>query len=185
MRKAFANLLILLGLIGFGAFGYLIWERNSSVRLQFNQAPEVQNSSLISGNVPADFSNPTILRIPSIDSSLPIIPSKIVNNRWESTKKGVSYLETSPVPGEIGNSIIYGHNFPNLLKSLTKVKPDDEIYVDFASGATRKFVVHFTQEVGPYQSSILNPTEDRRITLYTCSGFFDTKRFVVTAILSE
>jgi LPXTG-site transpeptidase (sortase) family protein len=137
---------------------------------------------LIEGTIPAS-GKPDVIKIPSIEKELKIIPSKVVNNRWESTKKGVSYLETSPIPSEIGNSIIYGHNYPNLLKDLTKVKVGDEIAIVFENGGEKKFDVIFTQEVRPDQSTILNSTSDRRITLYTCSGFLDSKRFVITAIL--
>ena len=181
MRKFLSTLLILSGLILFSFGGYLVWERNSPQRISFDTPPPVQKGSLVE-NV-SEFGQAKIIKIPSINKELEIIPSQIVNKRWESTKKGVSYLSTSPIPGEIGNSIIYGHNYPNLLKDLTKVKVGDEITIVYENGSEKKFDVKFTQEVGPNQSSILDPTDDRRITLYTCSGFFDSKRFVITALL--
>lgn len=182
MRKFLSYLFILSG-ISFLFFGiYLVWERNSPQRVSFERSPQPQKGSLFEGNISAS-GKPIFIKIPSIAKELQIVPSKIVNNRWESTKIGVSYLETSPIPGEIGNSIIYGHNYPNLLKQLTKVKVGDEILIIFENGADRKFEVTYTQEVGPNQSSILNPTTDRRLTLYTCSGFLDSRRFVVTAML--
>ena len=61
------------------------------------------------------------------------------------------------------------------------MKVGDEIKIVYDGGAEKSFEVFFTQVVGPNQSSILNPTEDRRITLYTCSGFLDQARFVVVA----
>ncbi len=182
MRKFLSNFLILLGLILFAVGLYFVWERNSDKRVSFDSPPPVQKGSLVeAGTLPSG--RPVGIRIPSINKELAIVPSKIVNNHWESTKNGVSYLSTSPVPGELGNSILYGHNYPNLLKNLTEVKVGDEISIVYENGGEKKFEVHFTQEVGPNQSSILDPTNDKRITLYTCSGFFDSKRFVVTAIL--
>ena len=182
MKRKFANLLILGGLILLFVGAYLVWERNSPRRVSFDTPPPPQSTNLISWNPSAE-GRPVGIKIPSIDRELPIVPSKINNNVWETTKIGVSYLSTSPVPGEIGNSVLYGHNYPNLLKDLTKVKVGDEIVIIFENGGEKKFEVRFTQEVGPNQSSILNPTDDRRITLYTCSGFLDSKRFVVTAFL--
>jgi len=182
MKKLFSNLLILTGLILF-AFGiYLVWERVSPQRVSFESPPPAQEGSLMAGSLSVE-GKPKVIKIPSIQKELDIIPSQIVGNRWEDTKRGVSYLATSPIPGEVGNSVLYGHNYPNLLKDLTKVKTGDEIIIVFENGGERKFIVNFTQEVGANQSSILNPTEDKRITLYTCSGFLDSKRFVVTAIL--
>ncbi len=182
MRNILSKTLIFLGAVLFVVGLYFVWERNSPNRISFDVSPPAQKGSLIEAEVLPQ-GKPIVIKIPSIDKELAIIPSKIVNNRWESTKNGVSYLATSPIPGELGNSIFYGHNYPNLLKDLTKVKVGDEISVVFENGGERKFEVHFTQEVGPNQSTILNPTGDKRITLYTCSGFFDSKRFVVTAIL--
>jgi LPXTG-site transpeptidase (sortase) family protein len=182
MKKLLSAIFILTvsALLIFGI--YLVWERNSPQRISFDNPPLPQKGSIVEGKVTA-FGKPVLIKIPAIDIELQIIPSKIVNNQWESTKKGVSYLETSPIPGELGNSIIYGHNYPNLLKDLTKVKVGDEISVVFENGGERKFEVIFTQEVGPDQSTILNATGDRRVTIYTCSGFLDSKRFVVTTIL--
>ncbi|KKR11401.1 MAG: Sortase family protein [Candidatus Woesebacteria bacterium GW2011_GWA1_39_21] len=182
MRKFLSKFLIFSGVCLFAFGGYLVWERNSPRRVSFNSPPPEQKGSLIEGINSAGVA-PKIIKIPSIGKELEIFPAKINNGYWESTKKGVSYLITSPVPGEVGNSIIYGHNYPNLLKDLTKVKVGDEIKIVYDGGAEKSFEVFFTQVVGPNQSSILNPTEDRRITLYTCSGFFDSKRFVATAIL--
>jgi len=182
MRKILSNLFIVLGIFLFIFGGYLVWERNAPQRISFDSPPLEQKGSLVDAKVLPE-GKPVRIKMPSIHKELAIIPSRIVDNRWESTKKGVSYLETSPIPGEVGNSILWGHNYPNLLKDLTKVEVGDEITIVFENGGEKIFIVHFTQEVGPNQSSILNPTEDNRITLYTCSGFLDSKRFVVTALL--
>jgi sortase (surface protein transpeptidase) len=184
VRRFFSNTFIIAGIILLGIGVYLVWERNSPKRVSFDVAPPEQKGSMVElATLPQG--RPVGIRIPSIDKQLAVIPSKIVNNRWESTKEGVSHLSTSPVPGELGNSVLYGHNYPNLLKDLPKVKVGDEIVIVFENGGEKKFEVYFTQEVGPNQSSILNPTNDYRITLYTCSGFLDSKRFVVTAMLKQ
>ena len=44
-------------------------------------------------------------------------------------------------------------------------------------------MIEYTQVVTPDQTHILAPSDDRRVTLYTCTGFLDRKRFVVTATL--
>lgn len=128
---------------------------------------------------------PIEIVIPSLDIHLPIYPSKITNNKWEATEKGISYLSDSPIPGDLGNSILYGHNWENLLGNLPNIKPGEKIYVLLSNKYKKTFVVQYVSIVSPDQSEILNKSSDARITLYTCTGFLDTKRFVVTAILQN
>ena len=96
---------------------------------------------------------------------------------------GLSYLSSSPIPGEWGNSILYGHNWPNLFGPLKKIQKGDPVEVELSSGQTRTFEVVMTDTVTPNQTHILSKTDDVRLTLYTCTGFLDRNRFVVTARL--
>ncbi|MBI2621982.1 MAG: sortase [Candidatus Levybacteria bacterium] len=166
--------LILLGFL-FLFFGfYLVTQRYSPKTLEFKNL-EVKNS------IQADV-RPVRIAIPSLGIEVPIYPSSINNGKWESTTKGVSYLSSSPVPGETGNSILYGHNFSTLLGSLPKIKPGEKIEITLSSGEKKVFTVRYTSIVDPTQTHILNQTEDSRITIYTCTGFLDSKRFVATAL---
>jgi len=92
-------------------------------------------------------------------------------------------LLDSPIPGRIGNSIFYGHNWTSLLGNLVNAKPGQEISIAFGSGEIERFKISYVQVVKPSQTDILNQTNDRRITLYTCTGFLDSKRLVVVANL--
>ena len=171
----FSKISILLGilLLLFGA--YLVFERYNPKRLGFEN---VSQAVISSSNT-----YPKKIFIPKLSIELGIYPAKIINNNWEATTQGVSYLASSPVPGEAGNSILYGHNFPNLLGSLPKIKPGDKIVIVLNSGEEKTFVVKYTQIVTPQQTEILKSSNDTRITLYTCTGFLDSKRFVATATL--
>jgi len=173
----FSKISILLGilLLLFGA--YLVFERYNPKRLEFEKIE--QSASF------ASLLYPQKITIPALSIELGVYPAKITNNSWEATTRGVSYLTSSPVPGEFGNSILYGHNFPNLLGKLPKIKPGDEIVVTLDSGKEKTFVVKYTQVVIPSQTDILKSTGDTRITLYTCTGFLDSKRFVAVALLKE
>jgi len=171
----FSKISIMLGfaLLFFGA--YLVFERYNPKRLGFEN---VSQAVISSSNT-----YPKKIFIPKLSIELGIYPAKIINNNWEATTQGVSYLASSPVPGEAGNSILYGHNFPNLLGSLPKIKPGDKIVIVLNSGEEKTFVVKYTQIVTPQQTEILKSSNDTRITLYTCTGFLDSKRFVATATL--
>lgn len=177
MRQFFAYCFFLLSILFFSFGGYLLWQRNNPGRIAFRltqSLPGAENSSAV---------RPLTISIPSANITLPIYPARIVNNRWEDTKDGVSYLASSPLPGARGNSILYGHNWTTLLGNLTKVKPGDTITIAFTSGTTKQFIVKFVSVVTPDETHILDQTNDERLTLYTCTGFLDSKRLVVTAII--
>lgn len=121
------------------------------------------------------------LEIPSVRLTLPVYSASITGTTWQTTKRGVSYLSTSPLPGEQGNSVLYGHNWPNLLKPLHEVKPGDSIFVT-RSGKTTRFIVRYVTVVGPNDDSVYAASKDTKLTIYTCTGFLDIKRLVITAI---
>lgn len=174
----YADLLILTALAGFLLFGFLIYQRynpqNLSFDIQYNLVQQIENDYK---------AKPVSINIESQKIALPIIPSEIKNNKWEATTKGVSYLSSSALPGEQGNSILYGHNWPNLLGNITKVKPGEKITINFSDHSSREFLVEYITQVKPTQTEILNNSSDHRITIYTCSGFLDSMRFVVVAKL--
>ncbi len=126
---------------------------------------------------------PSSITIPKLELSLPIYPASRVGNEWETSSVGVSYLTSSPLPGDQGNSVMYGHNWPNLLKRLKEVAPGDKIVVNRSGSPGLSYTIHFVSVVTPDQSHIYSNTNDQRLTLYTCTGFLDSKRLVVTAIL--
>ncbi len=170
MDKFFTGLGV--SLIIFGSF--LVYQRNNPNRVSFAYSEEVAvTSNIIKSNVPSR------ILIESVGINLPIVQSEISENKWEVTENGVSYLTSSVIPGEIGNSIMYGHNWTNLLGNLIKVKTGDNVEIYFEDGSKKIFKITLIQEVSPDDVSILKATTDKRITLYTCSGFLDSKRFVV------
>jgi len=125
--------------------------------------------------------SPLKISIPSLDIALKIVPAKYINGNFQTITDGVSYLDSTPIPGNKGNSILYGHNWTSLLGSLPKIKTGDEIKIVFSNGETKTFIVKYTTTVDPSQTQILAESLDSRITIYTCSGFLDSKRFVAVA----
>ena len=173
-----ANILLSLGFLTLFVFGYLMFQRNNPQKLSFNINEVTAFESLPVSNL-----KPVGIKIDSLNLALPITESEIKNNKWEASTKSVSHLKTSPIPGEKGNSILYGHNWPNLLGNLNKVKPGDKISIIYNDNSIRSFEVEYSTKVSPEDSSILKASEDNRITLYTCTGFLDSQRLVVVAKL--
>lgn len=170
--------LFFIGIFSLLAAGYLTWQRYTPTRLAFD-------TMVFSTNASAGQVAPTSLDIPSLSLTLPVASEELQGNKWPLSDRGVVYVANTPLPGEIGNSIIYGHNWPNILGKLPKIRPGWTIEVGFSDGSRRRFIVEYTQEVTPDQTHVLAPTGDKRITLYTCSGFLDRKRFVTVALLSQ
>src|SRR3989344_6293602 len=77
---------------------------------------------------------PVKISIEKLKVDLPIMPADIVDGKWEENDAGVSYWVQSPVPGEIGNSVLYAHNWPNLFGNLKKLTLGDEIKVTLSTG---------------------------------------------------
>ncbi len=174
MDKFFTGLGV--SLIIFASF--LVFQRNNPNRIAFAQKESIAlEENEIKESLPVN------LRISSLDIDLPIYESEIKDKKWEVSNKGVSFLRSSVLPGDKGNSILYGHNWTNLLGNLTKIKTGEVVEIVFSDNTKKEFVVTLIQEVDPDDISILNNTNDNRVTIYTCSGFLDSKRFVVVALL--
>lgn len=172
----FSPYFIISGIICLIISAFLLWQRTTPQRLAF-AVNKIENQQSVNYAI-----SPTLLQMPDLDIQLPVIPAYIQDGKWQATSKGVSYLAASAFPGETGNSILYGHNWPNLLGRLTKAVPGQEFSIIFSNGQARRFVIDYTQIVTPDQTHILQPTSDKRLTLYTCTGFLDRYRFVVTAV---
>lgn len=177
MKPFISRLCIISGILFFFLAGLVYGEKTLPRRLNFAGSPPQVQACLVHTAFPSQ------LVIPSIQVNLPIVQSSIKQGEYETTNNGISYLLGTPIPGEAGNSILYGHNFTSILGNLPRIKPGAEIDIYFADKTRKKFIVSYTSEVTPYQTDILKQSEDKRITLYTCSGFLDTKRFVVIATL--
>ena len=156
--------------------GLLIWQRTNPNRLKFNLRQPPQETTASASHLPIS------LVIKDLNLKLPIIPATLTGDRWPTTNQGVSYLTSSPVPGDTGNSVLYGHNWPNLLGPITKLKPGQQLEVTFSDQSSQSFTIAYTAVVTPDQTHILDQSSDSRLTLYTCIGFLDRKRFVITAI---
>lgn len=175
--KLFSYVFLLLTVI-LSLFGTsLLWRHYNPFQLRFSTLPQTQSVSTLT-------KTPTMLEIPSLHLTLPIIQSKVTGHIWETTDKGVSYAASTPIPGEKGNSIIYGHNFTNILGSLPNIAPHAKIIIVFSDHTKEMFTVDKAATVSPDNTEVLEASSTPVLTIYTCTGFLDSKRFVVRAISS-
>jgi sortase (surface protein transpeptidase) len=165
-------IIIIGGILSLFAF-YLIWLRVRPISVS------AAVTTLSSQKIPVEFIYPTL----ALD--LPIIPASREKGVWQLSDNGISYLVQSPLPGMPGNSVLYGHNWPNLLGPLDHAKPGQVFSIRMSDGKKERFVVQRTERVMSDELHILSPSNKRKITIYTCAGLFDTQRFVVEAYSVE
>lgn len=105
----------------------------------------------------------------------------LVNGQWSVDEKLASYLGSSAKPSETGNIIVYGHNTKQVFGKLPLVKVGDSITLTTFDGQNYQYLVKETVEIDPSQIRYLMPTNEETLTIYTCSGFMDRKRWIVVA----
>ena len=126
---------------------------------------------------------PVKINIPKLNRTLDISDGFFADGRWVISSTGVSYLITSGEIGKVGNAVLYGHNLNGVLGGLWRVQNGDYVEVTADNGSVYKYQILERREVKPNQVEILNGSDDVRLTIFTCSGFLDSARFVVVGKL--
>ncbi|MBI2611215.1 sortase [Candidatus Gottesmanbacteria bacterium] len=123
---------------------------------------------------------PLRIVIPDLAIDLPIVMAKIINGYWELSETTASHGMGSANPGEIGNTVIFAHAREGLFLPLRNIKKDQSIYVLTPNNWLR-YKVEEIKEVTSDKIEVIAPSQDERLTLFTCSGFLDSKRLIVVA----
>ncbi len=122
------------------------------------------------------------LSIPSIKLTVPIYEAE--NNELEAMVHGVAHFaETSCWDGNVG---LAGHNqgVNTYFADLHKLAVGDQIILTTALG-TRTYEVSVSKEIDETDWSMLDRTNDNRITMITCVNHDLTKRLCVQGIEVE
>jgi LPXTG-site transpeptidase (sortase) family protein len=144
-----------------------------------NKNPIKINSTLYTST---DIVNdPVRILIPKADIDLKVIDAQIVNGYWELSENTASYGLGSGHPGVKGNTVIFAHAREGLFYNLKDVKVGDIIYV-FTKDKWYRYKASKIDAVYPNQTEVIKPTKNETLTLYTCTGFSDEKRLIITAL---
>lgn len=172
----FSYILVMLGLFLLTLWGLHTYLRTQSLTLNEAVLAAFETSK-------PHTATPVRIFIPSI-STIDIVKAGKIQGEWTISKKAANYVLQSATPGTPGNAIIYGHNTYNIFANLHQTKKGDQVTLYMSDGVIRRYTVVDIQEVTPDNIDVLKPTITEVLTIYTCSGWLDSKRFVVRAVPS-
>ncbi len=136
--------------------------------------------------------NDEMLVIPSLRIEAPIIYLDSTDDSvlQQKLKEGVGHYPFTAVPGEVGNSFIFGHssnywwdwsNYSSIFANLEQIKIEDKILA-YHDDDLYIYQVIETKVVEPTDLSVLEQGNDRRLTLMTCTPLgTNLQRFIVIA----
>ena len=125
---------------------------------------------------------PNRISIENVGIDLDIEEGKIVGGIWQISGTTATHLNNSEVPGRSGNIVIYGHNLMSIFGKLVNIKKGDIVVISTRNGKGYQYKVTDILEVDPTDIGVVAPTNREELTVYTCTGFLDSKRLVVKAL---
>jgi len=123
--------------------------------------------------------------IPRMSLNTPLLEGP-KSDSFNLLKAGAWHLPFSTDPTQGGNMVVAAHRFSytgprGLFYFLDKLQVGDEIGVQWG-GKLYHYQVASTRVVSPTEISVQGPTDDTRLTLYTCTPLFNpVNRLVVVA----
>jgi len=114
--------------------------------------------------------------------SVALEPASISDGVWTVSENAANYLTQASMPGEGGNVVIYGHNKREILGNLTAVSLGDTIEVVMSDGGLHAYEVIEKMTVANDDVEWLMPTESEVLTVYTCTGWLETKRLIIRGV---
>lgn len=124
---------------------------------------------------------PVYIKSYPLGVEIKIKESSVQNGVWQVFPDAVSHLDSSARIGESGNMILYGHNKDDVLGPIRHARIGGKIELKGSDGKTYGYEVVKTDTVDPNNLEYILPKSEEVLTLYTCTGFLDSKRFVVVA----
>lgn len=134
----------------------------------------------LTNNVDEEGDLPQRILIPKSEIDLEVAAAKVKNGKWEVFEDKAGFGIGSALPGTMGNTVIFAHARKGQFLNLKNVKLGDEILI-FTKEAWYSYKISEIKEVGPRDTSVISSTNDETLTLFTCSGFADSKRLIVVA----
>lgn len=171
-KKNQGGALIVLGLVLLSVFS--LWRANRARILSFN----TKGAQVVAET---EGTRPTHINIPRLRVDLDIRESSIINGVWQISQDTASHLDSSSGLGGGGNIVVYGHNKTSIFGPIRWLSKGDILELTGEDSKTYTFAVEYTVEVDPDNLEYILAKDSEVLTLYTCTGFLDSKRFVAVA----
>jgi len=143
--------------------------------LSFNKVPVATQKMTENSDIPVE------IIIPSINIDLKVDPGEIKSGVWQISAVNATFLASSAIPGNNGNTVIYGHNQKIIFGNLPYLSIGQKIIVKTKSGKIYNYIAKNKYFVGQDRVDLVSPTNEEVLTIYTCWGLFDSQRVVVIA----
>lgn len=124
---------------------------------------------------------PVYIKIYPIGVDTAVKETVIKDGVWIIQPNEASYLVTSAGIGDRGNMIIYGHNKDSILGPIRYIALGAKIELKGSDEKIYYYEAIKTDTVDPGNLEYVLSKDEEVLTLYTCTGFLDSKRFVVVA----
>jgi LPXTG-site transpeptidase (sortase) family protein len=109
------------------------------------------------------------------------------SRQWTLSRQGAFYATgvTTPLSNKKSNTLIYGHNRPELLKPTEKLIKGDQLLIKGRNGKLFEYYYTHDNYASPEETSVLNlPAEKPEVRLMTCEGtFYQYRRIMVFKLL--
>ena len=111
---------------------------------------------------------PVRLAIPSIAVDARVV---LANNDNLPRFPGIGWYSGTAYPATVGNVVMFGHldGAHATLGRLSELRPGEGIYVATRRGV-HSYTVSSSRVVDRFDTSVMAPSRDARLTLITCAG---------------
>lgn len=161
------------------------WWRTRSGDKPVSVAAYIKKTAKTDSSKPGEDMSGNRIIIPRMSLNTPLLEGP-QDDSFNLLKAGAWHLPFSTNPTESGNMVVAAHRFSytgprGLFYFLDKLQLGDEIGVQWG-GKLYSYQVVSSHAVAPTEVSVQQPTNDTRLTLYTCTPLFNpVNRLVVVA----
>ena len=152
---------------------FFVWRFSQLIKLSFYKA-DFQSQITVGIDIER-------VAISKVGLDLPVQTVAIKNGIWEVPQSAVGHLNQSAKINSEGNIVLYAHNTKNLFGPIRWLEVGDEIILMGIDGRGYKYQISEIITVKPNVVDYVLPTDSERLTLFTCTGLFDSQRFIVVA----
>ncbi len=166
-------ILLAFGLLLLGV--YSVWRFHQARILSFNLKHYDSVQTERRGTIPVH------IKSYPLGVDVKVQETAIVDGVWQISPNSANYLASSARIGEGGNIVIYGHNTNEILGPIRWAKEGEIIELIDAQGKSHSYKATKIVETDPNDLQYVSVQKEETLTVYTCIGFLDARRFVVVA----